>query len=233
MTEDPLTRKIKCLGCGNIHQVTFEKLSYIAVGYFGNPKYAYRYICPSVTDKRIEMKVTFHDNSIGNVNPGRLKVEVWTPNVQSSTQPDAIAELIDEPDKVLLEFGKDVVKNSLEAIRKFDEFMVPLTTGLITVYFALLKFLNIETYLTLPSQETLTPETIVQPTYLMLGSLLCFIISSFPLLRTLSLDSISSIDSYRKQLILWRYGWTVTAVFLFLYGLYLIIEVIKSVLNEI
>lgn len=53
---------------------------------------------------------------------------------------------ITDTEKSYAEFAKNIITGSLDSIRNFAQLMVPLTTGLITAYLALLKFLGLETY---------------------------------------------------------------------------------------
>jgi hypothetical protein len=146
-------------------------------------------------------------------------------------QVEANAFPLQQGSSVMLEYGKEVVKNSPESIRKFAELMIPLTTGLITVYFVLLKFFNMEIFKPPEGGDPITAATIIFPTYFMLGSLIGFIGSTFPVPKMLSVDSISSIERYRLWLMRWRYIWTIAGAGLYLVGFFFMILVIVRLTN--
>ncbi|WP_148685673.1 hypothetical protein [Candidatus Nitrosocosmicus hydrocola] len=239
---------IRCFGCNQIHQVHIHKspiLVFSILGILGkqpndNVKCTYYFNCPITTlpngntTDPISMQVTFELTPPergyidGQLNIGPLNE---SQQQQYQNQVDANAFPLQQISSVMLEYGKEVVRNSPESIRKFDELMIPLTTGLITVYFVLLKFLGQEVFKPIEGEASITKAIILFPTYFMLGSLIGFIGSTFPVPKKLSVSSISSIERYRFWLMRWRYIWTVAGAVLYLLGFFFMIDVIVKVAN--
>jgi hypothetical protein len=118
---------------------------------------------------------------------------------------DGIGTPLDPNHELIIEFGKKQLAGALDNIQDFVKLMIPLTTGLITAYLALLNFMGIENITgNTPGQAW----SFIEPTYFMLGSLATFIVVSFPIIQSLSIGSISSIKTFRDILIVCRYGGT-------------------------
>jgi hypothetical protein len=128
----------------------------------------------------------------------------------------------------LIEFGKNSLINSVSVIHEHMKLMIPLTTGLITAYFALLEFLGVKSAL---DGGKISASALVDPTLFMLGSLIVFIITSFPILKRVNLANINSIISYRNFFVAWRYIGACIGMALFLYAIFTMIYIFKSILE--
>ena len=134
-------------------------------------------------------------------------------------------------DKALIEFGKTTVLNSLNVLKDFISFMVPLTTGLITAYIALLQFMGIVDV----SQITTTVRSnFVWPPVLMFLSLVSFVFASFPIPRLLAMGNPASIKKYRLDTFRWKYIGSAIGSFFFVTGVITMIFLIVplSQVNE-
>jgi len=89
--------------------------------------------------------------------------------------------------------------------------MIPLTTGVIPTYFALLELIGKES-----TDMTNGP-------ILMLFSLVAFIVSSFPIPVKLTLSNIDSIKRFRKISMCWKYIDSCFGCGLFLLGFFVMI----------
>jgi hypothetical protein len=118
----------------------------------------------------------------------------------------------------LFAYGKKVIEETFENLKAFITTMVPLTTGLITVYFALLQFLGIKeagqgASRTIGSWEILWPE------WLFIASLVAFIAASFPIIRTIAPGNLQSISLHRHDSMRWKYGCILVGLGFFFSGL--------------
>ena len=108
-------------------------------------------------------------------------------------------------DKALIEFGKSSILNSLNVLKDFISFMVPLTTGLITAYIALLQFMGI---------KEIADVGFIWPPLFMFLSLISFVFASFPVPRLIAAGNPSSIKQYRQDTFVWKYiGSTAGSIF--------------------
>jgi hypothetical protein len=128
----------------------------------------------------------------------------------------------------LIEFGKDSLKNSISVIKEHIKLMIPLTTGLITSYLAVLQFLGIKTA---SNTSKLTPGELVYPAIIMFWSLVIFLIVSFPILKRLNINSLPSIIAYRNFHMIWKYAGTSLGMGVFLYGLFNMIIVVQNIIT--
>jgi hypothetical protein len=133
-------------------------------------------------------------------------------------------------DDALIEFGKNSLINSVNVIHEHMKLMIPLTTGLITAYFALLEFLGVDSAL---AGGKISASSLVDPALFMLGSLIVFIITSFPILKRINVGNINSIVSYRNFFVGWRYIGACIGMALFLYAIFTMIYIFKSILESI
>lgn len=132
-------------------------------------------------------------------------------------------------DDALIEFGKNIIIGSVENIRNFVTMMVPLISGLIAAYFPILEFLSKTATSHTPALQV---SIVAVPAYWLLGSLLVFIISAFPVIKRLSTSSKESITRYRNSLIAWRYSTTGIGVIVFLIGVLIMIQTLSNVLTS-
>lgn len=103
----------------------------------------------------------------------------------------------------------------------FMKLMIPLTTALITTYFALLKFIGIETMNTVAFGQSY-----LGPPFLMLISLIAFIIGAFPVRKGLNINDPESIKSFRDAAMDWKYTSCIFGSAFFLFGIGLMIYLI-------
>jgi hypothetical protein len=235
---------IKCVGCNQIHEVLLEKSSSLVARLLPatqatNINITYYFVCPVLYNQnpelgQMEVDIKLRLDEQDYVN-GKLSVNT----IASAQQPnymtlvEAVAIPLQQTNSVLIDFGKDIIKNSIDNIQKFDELMIPLTTGLITAYFAILAFLNIGTIQNIPQTNVINFEFVISPIYFLLASLVGFIVSTFPILQKLSLNSIDSIKKYRNHLLLWRYGCTAISSALYVTGFCQLIIVISTIVDKL
>lgn len=121
---------------------------------------------------------------------------------------------ISDENDAFFEFGKKALTESIDIIKDFIKLMIPITTGIIPTYFALLKFIGIES----ATKTTNTGHFLLGP-IIMLFSLISFIATSFPVPMKMTVSNIESIKHYRTVSIRWKYGGACIGSALFLYGL--------------
>jgi len=131
---------------------------------------------------------------------------------------DATGIPVSQENDALLEYGRNSFLESLNVIKDFIKIMIPLTTGLITIYFALLQFLGIQN-----TAELINKNSFIIPPVLLLVSLICFIIASFPIPKKLALSNINSIKAYRSAAIKWKYIGTIIGSAFFIMGMLMMI----------
>ena len=151
--------------------------------------------------------------------------------VDSAGEIEGIGVVRDDYTNTMIEFGKKSIIDSVTVIKEFMKMMIPLTTGLITAYFALLKFLGVET---VPDANKVSPNELIGPTIFMFISLVAFIVTSFPLLsKHLDFGKPESIKIFRKKTVKWKYVGAIIGMGFFLYGVIWMILVIEEVLEGI
>jgi len=123
--------------------------------------------------------------------------------LDDSTEPTKTSRFPTIEDEILLDFGKNAIRESVTTIKDYVNIMVPLTTALITAYLALLKLLGLEQI-----PNLVTGQYLIIPPVLTLISLSLFIIALFPVPMKLSVGDDVSIRSYRRHLLSWKFGWT-------------------------
>lgn len=129
-------------------------------------------------------------------------------------------------DDMLKEFAKKSLLDIVTVMNDFVKLMIPLTTGVITVYFALLKFLGIEK---VPYGQGFY---FIEPTIFLFLSLVVFVISCFPVPRKLSMGTRESIIKYRKSSMIWKYICICIASGLFLIGIALMMAIMVNNIYE-
>jgi hypothetical protein len=130
--------------------------------------------------------------------------------------------------EVALEFAKKALTDSVNVINEHIKMMIPLTTAVITAYFALLEFLGVKSAL---ETSKMSADPLVDPPIIMLGSLIAFIVISFPLLKKIVVDDLSNVTSYRNFMIAWRYIGAGVGMGLFLYGISNMIFIAKHIIE--
>lgn len=128
----------------------------------------------------------------------------------------------------LIEFGKKSITDSVSVINEYIKTMIPLTTALITVYFALLEFVGVKTAV---NTQMVSESTLIQAPLNLLYSLIAFIVTSFPVFLKFDLGVLQSVSNYRYIMIAWRYGGALIGMGFFLYGLYLVITTVTKIIS--
>ncbi len=118
----------------------------------------------------------------------------------------------------LIEYAKNVTTGTFENIKGFISTMIPLTTGLITIYFALLEFLGIKET-GQGAAATIGTWEILYPEWLFIASLLAFIAASFPVVRTIVPGNLLNVRRHRNDTLRWKYGCILVGCSLFILGL--------------
>ena len=133
-----------------------------------------------------------------------------------------------DEDNALAEFGKKSFIESVHIINEHIKMMIPLTTALITVYFALLEFLGVKVA---TDAAKIGGLQLIVPPLLLLGSLLVLIAMSFPIPRRIALNNTTNLKSYRNLLVRWRYGGASIGMGLFLLGVLAMIIVMIQIIE--
>jgi hypothetical protein len=118
----------------------------------------------------------------------------------------------------LYEYAKKAITDSEEVLQEFTKLMIPLTTGMITVYFALLKFLQIDNATSEPL-KTIGIASVLLPEFLMIVSLVAFIVSQFPVRGRIIASNPKNIKLGRRVRLRWKYSWIIGGFSLFLAGI--------------
>jgi len=111
--------------------------------------------------------------------------------------------ILDNSDKALLEYGKNVLINSVDIIKNFAQSMITLVSGLFAVYFALIEFLGITSLQT--DQAAMIKDVIVLPPIFFIISLIVFVLAVLPLPGRVSLNILSDIERDRRLTLLTKY----------------------------
>jgi hypothetical protein len=119
-----------------------------------------------------------------------------------SFEVDAI-DLLDNSDKALQEYGKNVVINSVDTLKNFGQSMITLVSGLFAVYFALIEFLGITSLQS--DQAAMIKDVIVLPPIFFIVSLISFVLAVLPLPGKISLNILSDIERDRRLTLLVKY----------------------------
>lgn len=143
-------------------------------------------------------------------------------NGQDKSQPEEVKGVFASAEtKALIEYGKKAVQDSPEILMNFIKLMIPLTTVLITTYFALLKFIGIES---INSEEF--GLNYLGPPILMLISLTAYIVGAFPRAKYLDLRELQSIKDFRSATMNWKYASCIIGSTFFLLAIGLMIYLI-------
>ncbi len=142
--------------------------------------------------------------------------------------PEGIGTERDDNTNALMEVGKKAITDSIDTIKEYIKLMIPLTTGLITAYFALLEFLGVKTVL---NTNKLSSASLIEPAMFMLASLIVFIIVSFPIPGFVDMDNLKTIRIHRNITIIFRYVGISIGLGFFLYAMYIMILALQRIVN--
>lgn len=117
------------------------------------------------------------------------------PEKDESLEVDLV-DTLNDTDKALLEYGRNVLVNSVDVIKNFAQSMITLVSGLFAVYFALLQFLGITSLQTV--QTATIKDVIVLPPIFLIISLMFFVLAVLPIPGKLSLNILSDIERDRR-----------------------------------
>jgi hypothetical protein len=141
------------------------------------------------------------------------------------TAPEGRGTPISHENKALFDYGVNAVLDSINVIKDYLKLMIPLTTSLISAYFAILKLLGFESL-----NGELDNQGIIIPAVLLLMALTAFIITIFPLPLKITIGNILSIRRYRKNQILFKYVGSVLGSIFFISGVILMVMLMSSML---
>ena len=216
------------LACGKFHELkvaegegtelaTLISLVQNIAGFVGPKTYeaTVSYPCPLITDEGKQVFLTIVlpiSKSYKNPVVQITGQDVTKPVDKTIYQ----ATLANAQQNALFEFAKNAITNSIDVLKDFIKFMVPLTTGLITVYFALLEFLGIKT---VTNVQILTTSLLIIPPILLLISLGLFIWVAFPIKSTIVGGNLDSIKHYRNKTFYRKYTPSIIGGFVFIVGI--------------
>ncbi|WP_458746015.1 hypothetical protein [Candidatus Nitrosocosmicus sp. T] len=125
---------------------------------------------------------------------------------------------INSEERVILQYGLDSLINSITVIKDYTKLMIPLTTGLITTYFAIFKLIGIDFI-----NDTNDVAYSFLPVQLMLAALVVFVTSSFPVPMRINVGNYNSIKRYRNVSLTMKYIGAALGSVLFLLGIFFMI----------
>jgi hypothetical protein len=134
-------------------------------------------------------------------------------------------------DKALLKFAENILVGSIETIKTFSQSMITLVSGMFAVYFAILKFLGIETTTTVTTQILAVKGIMGIPPVLFILSIIAFIVAILPWKTTISYHKAKEIESVRKTAISIKYASVMIGTGLFLISLAITILIFMTLLE--
>jgi hypothetical protein len=126
-------------------------------------------------------------------------------------------------DEALVDFGKQIFKDSLTRTIEYGKTMITLISGFFAIYFALLKFLGASDLST--SASALLPNLWYAPVFFILSIIVFVVGVVLPFPQSISLNSITSLRSARRNLVWVKYISSLVATGLFVYGLWITIQI--------
>jgi hypothetical protein len=128
-------------------------------------------------------------------------------------------------EKVIESATKALIGQSFDVIRGFARLMISLESGLFAVYYALLKFLGVNSLRTAilsPFELSLTP-------ILFAASILFFVLAALPILEGVQLNNIDDVVKHWNHTLRWKYVFIMIGLALFMVALGAIIWISSSV----
>lgn len=227
---------VQCAACTKVHklEITMKQGDVVAQLYGGlkqNRPLAFSpttqnatlsYLCPSVTEESVLVTVILPVNRAAEASISQI--DVHPPPTNQQIYPTSLPN---PQQNALLEFSKNAIVNSMGVLKDFISFMVPLTTLLITAYFALLEFMGVKTLADIP---TVTTSYYIIPPIIMLVSLGLFIWAAFPIKGTIVGGNLDSIRKYRENTFYRKYKPSIIGGLFFIAGIFSMIIVIMPLL---
>jgi len=137
---------------------------------------------------------------------------------------------LDAYEKALMKFAENQLVSSIDTIKTFSQTMITLVSGMFAVYFAILKFLGIETT---ENVEVLFIKSIVGiPPTLFILSIIAFIVAIIPWVRTISYTKPKDVECTRETVILVKYASVMIGIGLFISSLVITILIFDTLLRS-
>jgi hypothetical protein len=129
--------------------------------------------------------------------------------------------------RILIEYGESLFKNSLPTIQDFSKQMITLVSALFAAYFPILEFL---------AKDSVAPFTIVQnytpfPPIFLIFSIISFVFAILPLKTSLALNIPKRIESDRNYILKVKYWAIYFAMGFLVVGLAIIIWIFISLVS--
>ena len=127
-------------------------------------------------------------------------------------------------EKVIESATKALIGQSFDVIRGFARLMISLESGLFAVYYALLKFLGVNSLRTAilsPFELSLTP-------ILFAASILFFVLAALPILEGVQLNNIDDVVKHWNHTLRWKYIFILVGLILFLIAVVTIVYISSS-----
>jgi hypothetical protein len=147
---------------------------------------------------------------------------------EEKVEAKAVRKDVSPDNEALVKFGEQQIINSADALNKFSQSLVTLDSGLFAVYFAILKFLGIET---VGSTIPISTNYIALPPVLFILSLVAFVISIVPIYSKISLVFPTEIKEKRNKILLVKYLCIISGVVLLVSSLAITIDVYVKLLT--
>lgn len=150
--------------------------------------------------------------------------------MNENTVPDSSSSSILSPhDKAILKFGENVITGTTEIVKDFAKTMITLLVGLFASYFAILKFLGIETATETKIQNILPILSI--PPILFILSIMAFVVTLIPLLGNMRVSSLTQIEKIRISSITTRRISIGFGIVLFILGMFTMLEIFIALIT--
>jgi hypothetical protein len=120
-------------------------------------------------------------------------------------------------------YSEDAFLKSADTIRDFAKSMITLVSGLFAVYFALLKFIGIESVTTTKIQ--ISSSIVALPPIIFVLTLIAFVIAVLPLQKSVSLSDPNKMKTARTTDLALKYYGVLVGMGLFIAALFVTILV--------
>jgi hypothetical protein len=127
-------------------------------------------------------------------------------------------------EKVIESATKALIGQSFDVIRGFARLMISLESSLFAVYYALLKFLGINS---LQTVKFSLPQLSISPIFFV-ASIFFFVLAALPILEKVQLNDIVKVENHWNSTLLWKYVFIMIGLALFVVALVAIVWISSS-----
>ena len=127
-------------------------------------------------------------------------------------------------EKVIESATKALIGQSFDVIRGFARLMISLESSLFAVYYALLKFLGINS---LQTVKFSLPQLSISPIFFV-ASIFFFVLAALPILEGVQLNNIDDVVKHWNHTLRWKYVFILVGLILFLIAVVTIVYISSS-----